>query len=538
MKKKKYSLGGELFATGAQFIPGIGQIISPMIQAADQYSEKQTEQYLQQRQRSAIPVNQNIFGKMFGGPILPMSQESTAIKPIVIKSQTIKTGYNPGLNYPNSQQQATEMGLAGDFMRISAFNKSDESTRIAPKFRFREKAFGGFVNDSFKQYDTGSHASGNDQNVDANGNPSGNAQASVQNKENSFKVGGKQFVMSDVLINPETGNTFNVDAAKVNSKFKNARFQPDQRNSLNLAMSRLALSNEKQKSEQSVQLRQGGFPGNPFGSLSGNDPMANNTFNPLGDISPIKAEFANNYAEDPTDLNSLSNNESPKKREIRFAKDLFGGLALGSKALALGQLVSDAIAPAEKESLIQPDYSKSNTYLRGANIDYSQSKQDAIGASNMLSNVNRSMSTNASQFQGRQSMRVAQLQDVLGRINEAQSNAQSQLRMNVGQIENNRALDTANRQYQNRVDNMQNQANSRLADRVLASNLSQIGTELSNYSSQQAEMKNRSEIAKLNTQQAVQYLNAKYPGVSIDPAKVDQFRKGEITLDQLLKVNV
>lgn len=557
MKKKKYSFGGQLFAAAAQFIPGIGQIVSPLISMADQYGESQTEQFLQKKNN----LNKNISGKTFanGGPILPNIQS-------FIDSTGLPIRFDSNLGQPTHLSNVfnvtdldtsksfkvfrNEDGSYRQFQDVGGFSLTSHSKS---KPRFREKALGGFIADGFKQYNTGSHASGNDLGVDANGNPSTQSAAVVQNKENTFNVNGKPYVMSDTLINPKSGNTFNIDAAKLSNKLgEKARFNLDVRNTLNLQMSNLALKNEqsrlKAESKQSIKKALGGPIGGPVIQPATinvkQDDLNKLLWKPIdytfptidNNITNISGE-PNNFAIDTT--NPVVSNAGEQPTPVAKPKmNMLSGLALGAKALSLSQLVRDAAEPSQRESLVQPNYNVANQYIRGANVDYSQAKQDAIAQSNVLGNANRAMSSSANQFLGRESMRIAQLQDTQSRINESQNNAQSQLRLGVGQLETQKAMDLANRRYQNRIDNLQNQANTRFADRVLSSNLSSIGTELSNISAQQAEMQNRKDIAALDTQQAIQYLNAKYPGISIDPSKVEKFRNGEITLDELLKVTI
>jgi len=105
-------------------------------------------------------------------------------------------------------------------------------------------ALGGLIQDGFKQYNTGSHKSGKDLVVNSNGIPDQNGTNAVQNKENTFKIKGQPYVMSDTLVNPNTGNTYNMDARKTNNKFKGSRFYTDEKNSLDRTMSELSKLND------------------------------------------------------------------------------------------------------------------------------------------------------------------------------------------------------------------------------------------------------------------------------------------------------
>lgn len=495
-----------------------------------------------------LQLNMNPFGKAFGGPVdpptsLPIPQMpigNTFVAPRPSFSNVVALPETPVLPKP----QVEEMALTSR-PNYNWGENGNGANKIKSRERFREKRFGGIVNDGFKQYDTGSHDSGQDQTIDANGNPSGNASASIQNKENMYKVGGIPFIMSDVLKNPETNNTFNVDAAKINQKFPKARFNSDDKNTLDFQLGRLAIMNNKIKNSRSKEMAEGGpldsyeQPVNPLAWNNNMATLPNLQLKPLTGISSVEHPAMVATQNPNTVLNSISERNSDDRRYNSITPEQAANVAaIGTKAFALGQSIKDATADAEVEKLILPDYAKANNYMREANIDYGQAKQDTIGVSNIGSQLNRSMSNNASVYQARQANRVGQLQDALGRINEAQNNAQSQLNITKGQYETNKAVDTANRQYQNQQGNMQNQARSRYADRLLASNLSQIGTEFNEYSVQQAEMKNRNEVANMQTQQAVQYLQAKYPSIQFTPENVEKFKRGELSLDQLIQVKV
>lgn len=107
--------------------------------------------------------------------------------------------------------------------------------------------------------------------------------------------------------------------------------------------------------------------------------------------------------------------------------------------------------------------------------------------------------------------------------------------MQKGQYEANKAVDNANRLYQNRVDNLQNQAASRMFDRSLASDFSQIGTQFGEEARAQQAIANNEDLTKFTNSQIIAALNSKYGNFQLSPDIIEKFKQGEINIDQLLK---
>lgn len=487
-KQKRYSNGGQIASSLAGLIPGVGSIISPVISTFDNIRDQSIQDEMMYQQQLLMQQN---------------------------------------------------------------------NQRMLQPF-----AKGGFANDNFKQFSTGSHSSGNDLPINQFGNPDMNGSNLVQNKENTYPINGKTFVMSDTLTNPETGNKFNMDADKLQKKYKDSRFYPEQKKSLELGMKRLATLNlmgkEKSDMKQGMNKMYNGtwpFPDKPI--MAGNMnyslgeesvPSANNMFvntpdgninNPIN-INPLpqrQPTISNPIPPSPArvaNTNSILDRTQPTTGNTLSNTQVANGIALGLKGLALGRSIYDAVQPAENESLIKPDYTKSDRYVRDATINYNQARQDALGVSNIGANMNRTGSSGYNQMLGREAARLGQLGDQLGRISEAEVNANSQLNLTKGQYEQGKSVDTANRQYQNRIDNQMNQANQRGFQRDLFSNLSQIGTEFNKYSSTQSIIKNQKEINTFKNSQTLAYLNNKYPNFQISPDIIQKFTNGELDMDGFL----
>lgn len=490
MKKKKYSLGGQLLSTGTSLIPGIGPVLSPIVSALDQNLDQQKLE-AQTRQMTFMNMNKNPLGQF---------------------------------------------------------------------------AKGGIINDQFKQYSTGSHALGNDVGVDEQGNVDNTSTNTVQNNENSFNIKGKQYVFSDVL--KKNGSTFNNLAMEINKKYPEARFQQDQRNALSLEMTMLAKDNDeaRAKSEQKnvpKQFKLGGFPDfysqgledvtyddgqiplNEMGIPSINAPRQSALIKPFDPLVMTPNPVVSNSITNPQPT-MFNNRDSafgstgattPAQISTGLSPKAANSIGLGLKGLALAGSVIDAINPAQKEQLVKPDYQQADNYIKTANINYNQARQDAVGVSNIGANMNRSSTSNFASYQGREMSRLANLSDQLGRISEGENNAQSQLNLTKGNYEQQKAVDLANRTYQNNTDNLQNQANSRLFDRVLGSDISQIGSQFNQYAESQKMIQNNKEVNQFQVNQALAILNSKYPNVKITPDIMEKLKSGA-SIDEILNVKI
>lgn len=540
----KKSQGGQLLSAGLSMVPGYGAILGP---AAGMIDNLIAQSKMQAQPQIATNIDNNIFGNLSMGG----------------KLKKYKNG-----GYINSN----------------------------------ELKDGGFINQDFKQFNTGSHDSGNDMNVDQNGNASNNPVAAVQNKENTYKVGANNYVMSDTLVNPLTGNTFNVDAAKVNKQHTKADFLPEEKNSLNFKMKSLSMLNDavRNTSENFQKANGGSIPftsgmnnyaalaypmvtGNSFPNYSQKFPMGVDgksimppaTFNsqstnvsntgmvPVGNSNPLDPDVIerNDFAQDPTTFGtSLNLKPNPSQSIVNPAQGIpsvtsniqptntsftgnktdvnYNDIAIGLKGAALLKSTFDALTPAEREDPILPNYSKSDDYFQKANIDYTQAKQDATGASNIGRNVNRSASSNFGQFQGREANRAANLGDALSRISEGQNNQQSQLNVNKAQYEQGKAVDTANRLSQNRINNQMNRANANGFDRDFFKDLSQIGTSFNTYAETQKQIKNNTELQKFYTTQGLALINSKNPDFNLAPDIIERLKSGNATIDDLVKIKI
>lgn len=420
------------------------------------------------------------------------------------------------------------------------------STNIYGKFKK-----GGFISKDFKQYNTGSHDSGNDLGVDVNGNPSNNADGGfVQNQENAYKFDNGTYIMSDTLTNPVTGNKFNVDAAKINKKYKDSYYIGEDKNALDFEMKNLANLNDSVRPVQSEKHFTGGPAVDPRFKYNVNtettplETFDDNLPYNLNMLSKNIPTFSMIPQDLPTDNTNIINNQeivggrsveslpassSNPTTDTNLGSFNYNGAAIALKGLALGKSIVDALTPAEKESPILPNYAKSDKQFYNANIDYTQARQDSVAASNLALNVNRASSSGFQSYQGRQAINFANLADQFSRIGEQETNQRSQLALTRGQYETNKAVDKANRLYQNRIDNQMNQANADLADQKLFSELSQIGTTFNDYQYYKDMLKNNTELSKMKIQEASAILGSKYENFGFDKTMIDKISNGDYT---------
>lgn len=544
----KKNFGGDLLSFGANFIPGAGPILSPILgQFGNMLFEPKASKPL-------IPakMNNNPFGNLFasGGSLNFKSSDA----------------YKKWLAYGHA---------SGEFAKTSGHQK----VSIAGKPKKVEHNTGGVINNGFKQYNTGGHMSGNDLNIDENGNPSASPIAAVQNKENMFKIGLTPFIMSDELVNPETGKTFNQDAAKLNKSLPKASFNPEDKGTLKFGMERLAKLNDIMKgAKESYQMACGGAikkmqDGGPFGYVPKRVDIEGNEYNYITDAptyDPLMEPLAPlpQAGQYPTFVNRANQQREPEFSSFatpdtpytpspeRMDSDSvtfpgvtsenvpsternpfnFNTIAIGLKGLGLAKSFADAIEKPEVEQTILPDYTKSDRYMQEANLDYTQAKQDAIGASNIGANVNRSASGNFSQYLNREANRTANLADALGNIAMQENNARSNLNLTRGNYEQGKAIDTANRKTQNRINNQQNQATADLADQKLFSEISQIGSEFNKYQNFRNQIANNKELQQYYINEALAIINSQNANFQLDPEFVNKLKSGNYSVDDVVKV--
>lgn len=536
---KEYSLGGQVLSTLAGMVPGIGGILSPAISLIDQQITKD------QSQPSVPSVPMNLNTNIFG-------------------SNKGKSAPGIGIPTPKHLQSNGGMEMLPDgTMGTISYNG--------------QMAKGGMITKDFKQYNTGSHASGNDTPINENGVPSANATASIQNKENAYSTKlGETYVYSDVLSNPETGNKFNMDASKLNKKFNKADVSIEDKNALEFGMQRLSLLNDKVRSiKEAVEMACGGkvkkmeSGGNPKKTYSIYDDMPNNDLldaelsvpltdnilysQPMGemidptvstlnrtvyDTSILPATTSRNSNNTLPDLNGLISTEPVKTRNMSTVSNSdfnYNIPAMILKGTGLAKSAVDALTPPEVESTILPDYRKSDEQMYSTNIDYTQAKQDALAAANLAGNVNRSASGSFEQMQGRQANNYANYADAVGRISMREALDRNQQYVQRAGYEQGKAVDTANRNTQNRINNQQNAAVADLADQKFFSELTDVGTKFNQYQVYRDMVTNKKEIAAATINEGLALIGSKYSNFGFTEDFMERIKSGSASIDEMVK---
>lgn len=447
---------------------------------------------------------------------------------------------------------------------MGMFNQDKPTTATPPIMPMNTNIYGkmkhgGVINNNFKQYNTGSHASGQDLPINTFGNPNySNPAAFVQGKENTFIIDGNPYVMSDVLKNPETNNTINKDAMSINKKYPKASSGDiEQKNALEFKMKRLASINEALKNiEQNKEMAKGGYLNNGGPVPKPNNMLVNNNVFGVGPSAPPLDLLSTTPL--PTSLTSSLNNPMGGPQGVSYNtpstgqapnpnvtnrqnnsfvpnKDFnFNNIAIALKAAGLGKSFVDSLTPAEKEAPIMTDYSRSDNYIQNTNVDYTQARQNAMAASNVGANVNRSASTNFAQFQGREAGRAANLSDAIANIDMAENNARNQINMSKAQYEQGKAAEQAAVLRQNRIDNQMNEATANLADQKLFTELSQVGGEFNKYENFKRQLANNKELQQFYVNEALAIMNSKYDNFQIDPNFMQKLQSGNYTVDDVI----
>lgn len=180
--------------------------------------------------------------------------------------------------------QGDFLGAATQFMSPALENMQMDSAKVTSDATYNSKPFGMKYGGKFKQYNAPSHNNGG-QMVDENGNPTTtHPVAEIQNNENSYD----NYVYSDTLKNPYTGNTFNVDMSKIVKKYKNPGTDMIDKTSVKIAAKNLSKVNDTVRSivetVESPQMPYGGdiepLPTLPIkeivSGLTGYTPQADN----------------------------------------------------------------------------------------------------------------------------------------------------------------------------------------------------------------------------------------------------------------------
>ena len=429
----------------------------------------------------------------------------------------------------------------------------------SPEFFPKDKANGGYISEvnGSKQYNTGSHNSGMDQAINSQGIPVGGNEAvgNVQNQENMYN----NYVYSDELINPVSGNTFNIDMDKLIKKFKNADTNFEDKNTLDFEAKRLAKANdiEREIAEAGVNPETdfaGGFnlnlfngdplkdllatpsiPGADFNRLSFADttsgmegdfqdllrspnqniddlfgftlPTVNVTSdsrtNTTQPISPQPGDFTDSGVGESRYDDKVMDPELNTKEAFNEGdvSDIIKGAVTGF------DLIRGLTATPEQVDPRLADFSDARRNFQSMSSNMDQARQDVVGSSNALNqdidNTTRSSGVRNARMLGS----AAQLQEALSRVGSIELDKQNQILGQVGQFETQAAIDDANRLYRADEAYAQNKATADMAMERAIDTMSVLGDDYSKKQFAKDMFSNRLDLAALNSAQGFEVLN-------------------------------
>jgi len=412
---------------------------------------------------------------------------------------------------------------------------------------------GGTLASGYKQYNANNHEDGG-QLVNNEGTPVPNGQNEIEGTENTYNyknMKNKQpYVFSDA-------NKTSVQLKEILNRYKKKNVDSDEmsRNSMEFEINRLEQKNEVIKAKQeAVQMMTEEQQPNMFksgGPLDLTLPLPNqvlsinpnNNFNPQNitgalQIDPIRPldklglpnrvmsnNPSNNFNSKNIQLPTSSNNNLTTGSPDQMSIDKLPETGDILRAGVLGVNTLGLFNKAEKESLITPDYSAADRRMGRMNSNLDAARNEALSATNASSDMIRSASSSFQQMQGRDLQNQANLTRALGNVSLNEQQTRNQIDQSVGSYEAGKAGDIANRQYQNRVDNLQNEAQNRNIKRAI---LGDTLAEADRISS----IKNNERIMDATVAETTALLSSIYPDTEITGEWVTMAKKlsqGEIT---------
>jgi hypothetical protein len=163
---------------------------------------------------------------------------------------------------------------------------------------------------------------------------------------------------------------------------------------------------------------------------------------------------------------------------------------------------------AENEQLITPDYSQADSRMNSLNANLDAARDSALSERNAASGAIRGGASSYQSLLARELQNSANLNQANLNISLNEQQLQNQINQQVGSYEANKAVDTANRQYQNRVDNLMNEANNRNIKRAI------LGDTLAE-ADRMSTIKNNEQILTATVAETQALLNSIYPDLAI-----------------------
>lgn len=269
--------------------------------------------------------------------------------------------------------------------------------------------------------------------------------------------------------------------------------------------------------EDPLRINNGGFAPEIPGYNSMIQPKS--PIDPLNPIEILKPKEISSNNPTPT-ISPAKSYGSFKEALNTENKDFnYNNLAMGLKSGQLLNSFKNAITPALQEKPILPDYSTSDARTNSMSYDDTQAINQVVRNNNtQVGQINDNTISDAT----RQARLAGNNSNVNSQIGQIKLNTQ-QLKNNIlaqqGQYESGKAGTIASSLYQNRVDNLQNQANKDLAKEQFVQNLSQIGGEANKYQYFKDALKNNKDIALLKGNEGFKYIESLSNTFGLDGSK-------------------
>ena len=515
--KDKKALGGVL-TVASQLLPTLGNIGSLL---------KGTQQ------GHTVQENVNPYGYQHGGSHNPpikrqqTQQSTTAVNtplpvfgdevrklPMLTQDQITNEGLTPQQAYQiNAKREQSNANIDKYGWEGKPLLSSEATKAVAPNtsnpvieniFKYGGKKYG---MGGFKQYNAPTHEQGG-QMIDERGNPNPNGNSEIEGTENMYTY--SNIPKKHSYIFSDKNGTSDIVKAIINKKRKmNPDLDEPTKNLMELEIQNVENLNE---------------------SINGLRENVDRMFNTGGPLSPLpqSPSFLSTDLDNPTlpDVQFAPGFTYPSEQSSNLPSfdKVLRGAVMGVNALGL-------LNKPEQEDLISPDYGAADRRFGNLNANLDAARDEVLSGRNAASNTIRSGSQSFQSLLARELQNSANTNRALNNISLQEQQIRNNINSQVGQYEANKAQDIANREYQNRLDNLQNEAVNRNIKRGITSDLLAEADRLST-------IKNNAQIASASVEETKAILNNMYPDFQINDMwiqKAKQLSTGEITEDEYNK---
>lgn len=237
----------------------------------------------------------------------------------------------------------------------------------------------------------------------------------------------------------------------------------------------------------------------------------------------------------------MSMEKIPSLEKTNKPKDTnLNPIAAGLKSMQLLNSLKNAITPALNETPILPDYSRSDEAFGKMSTDNTEAINQITRSSNtQRGQINENTMSDAVRQARLAGSNINLMNAISGNMLSSQQ-IKNALLGQKGSYEMSKAGANAQSLYQNRIDNLQNQAAKKLAGEQFIQNLSQVGSEVNKYQMFKDMMKNQKDLAILKTSEGMNFINSLSDTFGIDLNALSEYKNytndpSETNRDKLMK---